>query len=414
MLSAGYCRSRSTQGVALISVLIVVALVSATATWLMRSQHIAIERTAQIIDHEQGRLQALSVEFVVLNLLRRDKENKVDYYTTPNPVYSQDEESDDRVAVDENQELWSRQWEINAENFEDFGNLEDIKAFEERSWSICMNDVSGLININMVHQGLQGSLRTQTYKDTDFHRSFFLALFKQADLGPENDLDPPTAEKLWDTLQDWFDSDDDPRLHGAESSEYLYKDPPYIPSGRPMIWPEEIYLVHQFEQQTIRGFVDYLVALPNRIDSSVVDHKINLNTAPIEVLSALPGINGGNIGKAVLAELDRRRRSYGEEPFDSVTVLCGAEDALLISTGWCNKDSDTGEPFWSSGAYERFLGVKSQLVQAVIKVKSGTLETEMQSLISRVGDPKVLQRRFGSGYYRQCLETKRGVIKGQP
>ena len=398
-------RYGNNKGVALLSVLIVVAMVSVTAAWLIRSQHVAIERTHQIIRQEQAMLHALSIEFVILDLLKQDKRD-VDYYTTRNPVSRRKTEDGFLHPIDQNDELWSREWDISSRNFEEFSNLELLKNV---NWSICMHDASGLANLNRLHRSLDApGSNKEKWPLKKFINQFFLSLFTHADLGPEDDSATPTPRALLDSLLDWFDRDNDPRSDGAEDSEYLNKQPPYLPASGRMIWSEEIYLVHNFNNRSVTDFVDDIIVLPyltGKLSGQQPRHKININTAPRSVLRALPGLDEKDDPDGLLvSNIMEYRKDYYESPFKKPGDLC-----QLISI--CDTDEQS---FWKAGVYNKYLGVKSEFIQAATRVKAGSFEIELQNLIFFGKEPKVLQRRFGKGYYKQCMKAKRGIIKGRP
>ncbi|HVB83665.1 MAG TPA: helix-hairpin-helix domain-containing protein [Rhodanobacteraceae bacterium] len=90
---------------------------------------------------------------------------------------------------------------------------------------------------------------------------------------------------LTDRLLDYQDSDDLPRLNGAEAPTYLQRGLP-PPPNRPLLTP--------FELRRVLGWEKYLGAwsdadLARRL-STVRSVSINVNTAPASVLAMLPGV----------------------------------------------------------------------------------------------------------------------------
>ena len=91
---------------------------------------------------------------------------------------------------------------------------------------------------------------------------------------------------LTDRLLDYQDSDDLPRLNGAEAPTYLQRGLP-PPPNRPLLTP--------FELRRVLGWEKYLgawsdAALARRL-SAVRSVSINVNTAPASVLAMLPGVS---------------------------------------------------------------------------------------------------------------------------
>lgn len=107
-----------------------------------------------------------------------------------------------------------------------------------------------------------------------------------------------------DSLLDWMDEDETPRPEGAESSYYLSLPQPYRAKNRPLEVLEELLAVRGFHTRDYLGPEDggawrFAFAdeqrhgekpVPGWADLLTVlgDGRINLNTAPRQVLEALP------------------------------------------------------------------------------------------------------------------------------
>jgi hypothetical protein len=105
----------------------------------------------------------------------------------------------------------------------------------------------------------------------------------------EMEIQSGDAALLTDTLLDWIDPDDEPRLNGAEAGFYQRRDPPYLPTNGPVDDLYELQFVEGFD----RLFFDEQ-GLPNdrfRIFydcvTTVEVGTINLNTAHPLVLEVL-------------------------------------------------------------------------------------------------------------------------------
>ncbi len=98
--------------------------------------------------------------------------------------------------------------------------------------------------------------------------------------------DEDVATGLVDSLADWLDQDDEERENGAERGYYSSQDPSYVPANRPIFFPEELLLVKGWNKKLLygekehSGIIDYLTITGQ-------DGKININTAPAQVLQAL-------------------------------------------------------------------------------------------------------------------------------
>ncbi len=136
-----------------------------------------------------------------------------------------------------------------------------------------------------------------------------------------NRSDPAAWEKLGllerehvAGILDWIDADDDTGPGGAESDAYLRLPVPYAAKNRPCGCVKELLLVRGVDRQLYAGAVLSRCALPaeqrdeeeplfaleaggavalDLLHAFTVcgEGKINLNTAPPEVLAALPGLD---------------------------------------------------------------------------------------------------------------------------
>lgn len=85
---------------------------------------------------------------------------------------------------------------------------------------------------------------------------------------------------LADTLADWIDIDDDPRVGGAESHDYYKRlTQPYSAKGAPLDSTEELLLVKGYTPNVVKKLSTFITVYTNG--------KININTAPKEVIMAL-------------------------------------------------------------------------------------------------------------------------------
>lgn len=95
------------------------------------------------------------------------------------------------------------------------------------------------------------------------------------------DFEMTESEILAQSFLDWIDSNNDPRINGAEAEYYQQKDPPYKPANRPITNLRELHLVHGFEtlffDETGRPNENFFA-----LEKAVTLHGeggINLNTA---------------------------------------------------------------------------------------------------------------------------------------
>ena len=102
-------------------------------------------------------------------------------------------------------------------------------------------------------------------------------------------LNLDNVDIIVDSVMDWKDSDDLRRLHGAEDDYYMSLPDPYKTKNANVETLEELLLVKGMTPEILygtegkKGIIDFLT-----VNSKMT--KININAAPKEVLSAIPGI----------------------------------------------------------------------------------------------------------------------------
>lgn len=116
-----------------------------------------------------------------------------------------------------------------------------------------------------------GVVYPATGVDNDRVRPVFTRLVKNLELD----------ERLVDTLSDWIDSNDEPRVYGAEGPDYYRTLPrPYGPGNGELASLEELGMVKDYT----KGVVDTLRPYISPYNTSGF---VNINTAPKEVIMAL-------------------------------------------------------------------------------------------------------------------------------
>ena len=102
-----------------------------------------------------------------------------------------------------------------------------------------------------------------------------------------------------DSIEDWRDRDDLHRLNGAESNYYQGLPEPYLAKNGLFDVPEELLLVQGITPETYYGRkgttedgaqVEYY-ALQKYLTTFTTINRINVNSAPLPVLAAIPGLD---------------------------------------------------------------------------------------------------------------------------
>ena len=390
-------KQQTARGVALISVMVVVAVVAASAGQLLYRQNIDIERSTRIMSREQAFLFAFGLETYARDLLARDA-TRYDYEVD----FSQYQEEDGLI------EVWS--WPIPNQYMNDEW-LNTLRRAGASQIGARLRDLSGLFNLNGVHAAVisRPKGKNPTKWELMYEQTFKNLINTSFSIEDENS---PDADALWNALVDWFDKNDEALDGGAEDEDYLERDPPYLTGQGRMAWPEEIRLVEGFEGRVAERLLPLMSALP------VGRVAMNINTAKSELLRRLPGFQDSF--PDLVGEIITRRAE--REYFLSKKQA----DGFLGDTGVTLEDHDTGATLKGKVRLKMkdFFSVKSEFFLFTACVRFGRDQPiEVQSLLRRQptikGKPNrdkvvVLQRRMGSGYYkeRDCRATPpRAAVK---
>ena len=224
----------SQRGIALLTILVMVALATILAATIAKRQTNTSENTGYLMRQDQSLLYAKSAEAFFSELLIQD--------------------SDNGGSIDHLQENWAK----------------PMPAFpvEDGFISGRLLDESGKFNLNNLLKA-DGSV-------DDSARRWFEKLLQRVGLPAE----------LSQAVIDWQDADDETTgAMGAESNYYQGLDPSYLASNTKFHQVEELKLVRGFEGKNYDLIAPYVTALPEAT-------KININTAaPLLLASIDPKID---------------------------------------------------------------------------------------------------------------------------
>ncbi|TFG56606.1 MAG: general secretion pathway protein GspK [Deltaproteobacteria bacterium] len=124
------------------------------------------------------------------------------------------------------------------------------------------------------------------------------------------DIDPSLA----DAVVDWLDNDETPRVGGAESAFYLSRKFPYKSKNDLFDTVEELRLVRGVTQEVFEKIRPFITVYSSG--------KVNINTAPAQVLMALSAGQGeadvGEITEALANEIVEYRK---DAPFQKIEEI---------------------------------------------------------------------------------------------
>lgn len=146
------------------------------------------------------------------------------------------------------------------------------------------------------------------------------------------DFDYGTARELSSALIDWIDEDNSRRLNGAESEDYLDRDPAYKAANAPLQSLEELKLLQTWEDEFFdeNGNPNELFDQLSGLVSVMNSGAINLNSAPQEVIDAL--VSQGGINEEDIWDGTNDKRWLTEPPASIDSAAAGAEISLLRVT----------------------------------------------------------------------------------
>jgi general secretion pathway protein K len=250
------------KGMALITVLFILTIMTITVAWLSEEILLSLRRTENVRDSEQAWQMVTGSEAWAISVLARDsRESKSDH-----PA-----------------ESWS--------------NLGQGVKVEHGDLSTAIEDMQGRFNLNNLATESVAALPSAANKpEAKVWTEAFKRLLISLELNPD----------LSDAVLDWLDLDQNVRgSSGAEDADYLSLTPPYRAANRAFSDISELQYVKGFDQKTIAILAPFISALP------ATDVRININTAPAAILRIL--------GKQLLS-VDEGERLSAERPKDGYTV----------------------------------------------------------------------------------------------
>ena len=240
-------RTQSSQrGVALVTILFVVALISAIAYQLMQQQSLTIAQARATFNGAQARHFALGAEALARQALFEDFNNA------------------DTRDVDHLQELWAR----------------PLAPFEIESGylEVQLTDLHGCFNVNALADTAAAEDDDETpAPNSDERPGTLRPLPALKTLLRSLALD----DNLADAIKDWVDSDQTVTDFGAEDSDYLIAEPTYRTPDQPMLSLTELRAVKGMEPEVVQALSPHLCARPD------TDLAININTVSAQAMLAL-------------------------------------------------------------------------------------------------------------------------------
>lgn len=215
--------------------------------------------------------------------------------------------------------------------------------------------------------------------------------------------DAMEAQLLNDAIQDWRDRDDLPRMGGgAESSYYLDLNPPYEAKNGQIDDIRELLKIKGVTPEMYFGAPPPVIAEPRRPFAPSVQavplaklfcaqgQRVNVNTAPAEVLSVLLGVDPDRIRDTVIRARSGDDGTDGtpdDIPFRETSRILGL---LGMSGAGAPSDQNPQTP----GAIAGMLAVQSVTFEVRVDAQLGSGRRRFVALLRRNQSPEPITVYF--------------------
>jgi len=280
-------RLRDSRGTALVLTLLIIITLAGLTLGFSSESGVELTLAGYTKDSTRAYQLARSGINIALELLARDEDFEIDTFN----------------------EAWRQ-----------FGSipLAEGKVEEGVSFSGGMVDENSKININLLRNS-QGEIDEK--REAQMQRLFRAMGVKEERLNP---------------VLDWLDADDIERQDGAEGYFYQNLEEPYECANGAFLTVGQIFLVRGmrdlelFGEKKSKRLMDYLTIYS--------DGKININTAPKEVLESL----GENMDSALAEAIVEYRKGEKFESIDDLRKVPGMDGEVLAEIGeWITVKSST-------------------------------------------------------------------------
>lgn len=276
--------NKTFRGVALITVMLLVALAAVIATQMLARIQLQTQRTTNIAFNQQAYWYAMGAEAFAKRVLATAFK--------------------DEPKITHLQQIWA-QGETSYPV--DFGNITGE-----------ITDQQACFNLN--------ALRAEPEKGSSpdkksVARQAFERLILALDI---EDIGSSTfeAEQLADALTDWLDSDSNiSNVGGAEDNDYAGKEHPYLAANNYIADVSELRVIEHFTVKIIHALKPFVCVLPN---SEL--HQININTLSAEQPELLQALL--DISRLDAEELLASRQ---EEGYENIDVFFNSSDVSKLN-----------------------------------------------------------------------------------
>ena len=261
----------SQKGVALITVMLIVALIAILATQMTARLQLQMQRTTNIGSNQQAYWYAMGAEAFAKRVLIQSLE--------------------DDAEVTHLGQMWAQ------------GENTFPVAFGQITGEI--TDLQSCFNLNALRTDDGSSVKGAT---KPIARKAFEELLIALSIESVGSFE---AESMADALSDWLDTDESiTGSGGAEDSDYAAKEFPYLAANHYLASIGELRVIEHFSVEVINKLKDYVCVLPG---SNL--NKVNINTIAQdkpEILVAMLGISQNDASQALSAREEEGFKSVDD------------------------------------------------------------------------------------------------------
>ncbi len=345
------------QGVAIITVLGLIALIVAITTEVVSQLYIDIRRAQIIVNNERALMYVYALESYAKSVLEQDAAmSEADFYSDT--------------------ELWTNK----VDEVYDGGQL-----------SAEIIDLGGRFNLNNLRRIPTEEELNAGQQDVNLNSRWHTKFLEL--LSGEDGIEERQAVIMVDSLSDWLDNDAVARLAGGEDEAYTNPRQGsinYVPPNTLIASLDELNLIQGFDEILLEEarppVLDYLSAIP------IADIPINVNTADIKVLAMLS--DKKEYSKDVVNSIDAQRV---QTPFVSLDAFFQFIDSVKPVTR--PDPADTTKAIavsWKTLIDSKYVSVRSYFFMMRSHVKFGEIEYTAYSTLQRLEDgvTNVISRRI--------------------
>ena len=313
-------KQKNQKGIALITAILIVAVVSASAVYLIDSGYTVMRKTQQRIENEQFNLLANAVETYGIDLLYRD--NFFDFFPPDEDSSAFEtpelfDEEDNPLGYDPHNDSKFEPW--HKPQTPDFIKADLADGYVDQN-ALHITDLNRFFNVNNLH--FSNSADINVKRAFEINVAIFKELINQI-IDDDFEID---ADDITNQVIDWLDHDDDSRTEILFTEDDVYRraDSLYRPANRPISSIGELENVLGMTPELMSKLSEFIVALPVYManfapfkqafspskqgaqgfdgPNSPALTKLNINTAPTELLAGLFTIYNNKSALAVVLQ----------------------------------------------------------------------------------------------------------------